>query len=278
MYKKRIKLLCNWITSENLTNEWKKMIKEENKVTLTTTKNDSEIDYYIIINGTNEFFIPSKSIYFQMEPNMTINTKQWGMWSNPSSYMKCYLHEIHPNLTEWHLSKNVYELLKDSPTKTKNMSIILSSKYNDEGQKLRIDFYNYMKNKDIKIDCYGKNMFKENICVLPDYKKDNGLMEYKYTFNAENHSIENYYTEKITDAILSETLCFYWGNKSIFKYIDPQSFIFLELKDFEKDYLIVKNAIDNNEWEKKLPYIRKEKERILKNNTMFDQIEKLLMQ
>lgn len=276
MSKLRIKLLCNWDSSENLTNEWKKMLKDSNNIVLTTSKSDDDIDFYVIINGTNDFFIPNKSLYFTMEPNMNLHMEKWGYWSTPEKYFtRCYTHQKHRNLTEWHLSKNVKELLEFSPQKTKIMSVILSSKYSDPGQKLRVDFYNYLKNK-ISIDCYGNNDFLENTKKLPLYKKDEGLFSYKYTFNAENNTIPNYITEKLTDAILSETLCFYYGDKSVTKYIDERAFVLLELKDFEKDAEMVIRAIETDEWKLRLPFIKKEKERILKYDTMFDQIEKLL--
>lgn len=277
--KLRIKLLCSWCPSNELVNIWKKHLKSTNNIELINSNDDNNIDYYVIINGTYEQFVPKKTIWFPMEPNMEINIQRWNAWSNISNYVpsiKCYPHSEHKNLTEWHLSKTAEELMKYSPEKTKSMSIILSDKYMDPGQKLRLDFYNFMKNKGLLIDCYGKNEFKENIKTLPDYNKDEGLFPYKYTFNAENHNIPNYHTEKITDAILSETLCFYYGNESIKKYIDEKAFIFLELKDFEKDYQTVKNAIDNDEWSKRIEFIRKEKEKILLNGTLFDQIEKVL--
>ena len=102
------------------------------------------------------------------------------------------------------------------------------------------------------------------------------LFPYQYTFNAENHSIPNYCTEKLIDAILSECLCFYWGPDNISELIDERAYVRLELKDFEHDYNMIKGAIENDLWVERLPYISKEKLRILNELQFFPRLESII--
>ena len=125
---------------------------------------------------------------------------------------------------------------------------------------------------------FGNNKwnYKNYKGSLHYHEKDNALFPYKYTFNVENNSIRNYCTEKVIDAILSECLIFYSGCYNLKDYIDEKAFVYLELNNFEHDYNIIKNAIENNLWEKRLPHIRKEKKRILEYYQFFPRIERIL--
>ena len=57
-------------------------------------------------------------------------------------------------------------------------------------------------------------------------------MPYRYTIAVENSAHDNYFTEKIIDALLSECLPFYWGCPNFATHIDPRAFITLPLNDF----------------------------------------------
>lgn len=101
---------------------------------------------------------------------------------------------------------------------------------------------------------------------------------------AENYALPNYFTEKIIDAILSECLIFYWGCPNITSFLDPRSYIVVDLKQseghlgsaMEKSYELIQTSIKNNEWEKRIEYIRKEKKKILNNYSFFPRIDSLI--
>ena len=128
------------------------------------------------------------------------------------------------------------------------------------------------------VHVYGGNKFewKNYKGSLPYHNKDKAMFPYKYVFNAENHEIRNYYTEKLIDGILAECLVFYWGCPNIHDFIDERAFIRLELVDFEKDFSTISRAIRENWWEQKLPYIREAKKKILNETQFFPRIERIL--
>lgn len=284
----KILLLCNWTTTEKLMDTWNKMSKGDyrwgNIVLVTKDKNP---DYYIVINkplpGDSGLIIKKRTIVIQMEPDMHKNKDMWGEWSdpNPDHFFHILTHKLAYNNIEWHIDKKWSELSSFHPTKRfdSTISTILSEKYTDQGHIKRVDFAKFLESKgDIDLDVFGNNKwdYKSYKGSLPYHVKDKGLFPYKYTFNVENNSRVNYFTEKIVDAILSECLIFYSGCWNLKEYIDEKAFVYLELDDFEKDYNIIKDAIKNNLWEKRLPYIRKCKENIINNLQFFPRIEALL--
>jgi hypothetical protein len=173
------------------------------------------------------------------------------------------------------------EIVKDDSL-SNVVSSILSDKYRDVGQIKRIDFAKFLESKGIKLDVYGqgseKFLFKEHKGKLPYHNKNAGLLPYKYTFNAENTSIKNYLTEKLFDGILAECLVFYNGcfNAKEFFPNGDKAFVYLNLINFEKDYEIIKSAIENNLWEERLPYIKEAKQHILNNMQFFPRLEKIV--
>lgn len=264
----RVQILCNWTTTQNLMNIWKKFTPNESLMWRNMKLVDSNPDYWIIINkpfDSKEMYEPERTIVCQMEPNMKDNP-MWGEWRAPDSskFMKVLDHTNSVNPLEWHLGSNYNDLLDSSPTKThgKVVSAILSDRYVDPGQIKRVDFVKALE-KHTDVHVYGNNKFgyAQYKGALPYHNKNDGLMPYKYTIAAENNAIPNYCTEKIVDAILSESLCFYWGCPNLEQIIDPRTFIRLDMEETDVDIVI--EAINNDEWEKRIDIIRQEKRRIL---------------
>lgn len=102
------------------------------------------------------------------------------------------------------------------------------------------------------------------------------MFPYKYVFNCENNSIKNYYTEKLIDGILAECLVFYSGCYNIKEFIDERAFVYLELNNFEDDYKKVKEAVEGNLWEERIPYIRAAKKKILDYLAFFPRLERII--
>lgn len=275
----RIKISSFFADSKTLAESWNRQSKglyRWNNILLVW---DEPVDYYIVLTATNDFYVPEKTIVFQMEPYVEEKIYLWGQWCRPN-VSKVFKHSESFNNLEWHLSKTYNELSIYSPNKTKNnLSTVLSNKYFDDGHIRRVDFIKFLENKgDVDIDVYGSNHFnyKNYKGILPDKSKDDALFPYKYTFNCENNFIDNYVTEKFVDAILSECLIFYSGCPNIHTIFDSRAFIYLELRDFEKDYNKIKEAINKDVYQDYLPFIKLEKQRILNDLQFFPRLEKYL--
>lgn len=274
----KIMLLCNWCSTEELTTLWNKMNYLNSGIELVL----KDPDFWVIINAySGQNYNKKRSIVFRMEPRMIENPNIWGEWANPKDedFLRVLRHEKGDfNNCEWHLSKSCTELLNYNPIKTKIFSTVLSDKYRDVGQVKRIDFVKFLEKKGMDIDVYGNNKwdYKNFKGTLPYHKKDDAIFPYKYTFNCENNSIFNYFTEKLLDGILGECLTFYWGCPNIPEYINPKAFVKLELSNFEEDYNLILRAIKEDWYSQRLPYIREAKQKILTEMQFIPRIKQVL--
>lgn len=274
------KALC-----ENL-NKFSKGNYTWNNIKLTSENN---ADYFVIINAPSyqfmEFFDPKRTIIFHMEPwvyDMTKDwgVKTWGIWAEPDKniFYKVLTHKYHHNIIEWHLNKTYNELINYHPSKSKLISTFVSEKNKDEGHIKRLEFLRFMEQKnEIDIDIYGKGgLGYKNSRGYQKYK-DEGMFPYKYAICVENNTEFNYVTEKLADGILAECLCFYWGCPNLTDYISPESFIYLDLDDFEKSYNIIKKAIEEDEWSKRIDKIREAKLKMMNEMSLMSCFEKAVM-
>lgn len=281
----RVKLVCNWTTSEHLAQLWNKMSQGNfrwNNIVLVWT---DPVDYYVVINMPNETegkgIDKKKTILFQMEPHMEQFPSIWKEWSQPP--VEDFFHVCRPdqreyNNGEWHLSLTYNQLVNSTFKKDKVLSTVLSGKYSNPGQVLRVDFVKFLEKVGIQIDVYGDNRwdYKDYKGSLPYHQKDQALLPYKYTFNCENHEIPFYYTEKLIDGILSECLTFYWGCPNIRELIDPRAYVQLSLGNFEQDAKTIETAIKEDWHSQRLPFIREAKKKILNELQFFPKLEEIL--
>jgi hypothetical protein len=283
-----VMLHCNWDTSEELCKLWNKMSKGNfiwNNIRIVS---EEPADYHVVINSpispTIEFSPEQKkkTIVFRMEPNMELND-EWRFWKAPveEEFKFVGYHDKHYNNNEWHLSKTYNELMSEQIIKTEDvLSSVLSEKYFDPGHVKRIDFVKFLETKGLRVDVYGSNKFDwvNYKGELPSHQKDNAVFPYKYTFNVENHSLRGYYTEKLIDGILGECLVFYHGCPNIRDYFDERAIVWLDLSNFERDYEIVKRAIEEDWWSQRIGFIREAKQKILNELQFFPRLEKIIGQ
>ena len=269
--KIRIQPICNWTSTHNLLQTWKKMSRNQSLSWGRIEMVETDPDFWLIINTPKQDtdYDPKRTIITRMEP--------FPIWDYNETFYKTLFHTTHLNLLEWHLSKTYEELVSSHPQKEYDheISAILSARYVDTGHKKRVNFIKELE-KYTDVHVYGTNAFSYRCYKgpLPYHKKDAGLLPYKYTITAENNSIHNYCTEKITDAVLAECLCFYWGCPNLETILDPMCFVRLDMET--DDIETVLDMISNGEWEKRIDIIRKEKMHILNNLQLFPFLERVL--
>jgi hypothetical protein len=179
------------------------------------------------------------------------------------------------------LSQNL--LGKKEPSLANIISSVCSSKYFDPGHKKRIDFMKFIESKqspDVQLHIFnednehGFNSYKGKARAFID--KQRGILPYKYYFMCENNAEYNFITEKLWEPILCESLCFYWGCPNVSDYINPLAYVQLDMNDFEGSYEIMKEAVKNNLWLERLPYIQEAKRLILNKYGFFPVLEEVL--
>ena len=147
--------------------------------------------------------------------------------------------------------------------KDRVISCIASNLTRWPGHKKRVVFIDYLKeHNELGIDFYGKGtQFIED--------KWDGVAPYKYSIVIENNDIDDYWTEKISDVYLGYALPFYFGCTNIDHYFPKDSYIWIDINDPQKAVQTMREAIENNEWEKRIEAIKQARELLLDKYNLF---------
>lgn len=283
----RIKMMCNWCSSEKLCEEWSPMCEYGYVWKNIEMTWEDDVDFYVIINKppANSFYDPAKTIVFQMEPwvydkNKNWGVKTWGEWSEPVNFYKVFGRKTGDvNNITWQLELPLSELSKSFEKKSDVISSICSPKYFDEGHIHRVDFLHYLEKSGVALDIYTEDnvhKFKSYRGKLPMSEKSRGIVPYKYYFMIENNYEEDYITEKLWEPILCESLVFYYGCPNVEKHVNPLAYVLLDMNDFGKSLKIVKRAIKEDWWSQRIEAIRKEKHRLLNEMAFFPRLKNIL--
>jgi hypothetical protein len=117
--------------------------------------------------------------------------------------------------------------------KTKLMSIMVSHKSYTPGHKYRHALVNHILKYRLPIDIWGngakmyKQRFPENNNIYGDFKTMAEMCNnYMFTIAIENTSHDHYFSEKIVNPLLYDTIPIYWGCKKIEEYFPNYSIKF----------------------------------------------------
>ena len=127
------------------------------------------------------------------------------------------------------------------PTKNKKISFITSNRLFLPGHILRVRFFEELKKRYADfVDFYGKGF-----CPVDD--KAEAILPYYFSICLENCNIDNYWTEKLTDAFLGFAVPVYYGCTNINSYFAENSFIKINPKDKNATFSIIEDLIQNTE-------------------------------
>lgn len=126
----------------------------------------------------------------------------------------------------------------------------------------RVEFTWRLKEELPELDIYGHG-------VNPMNDKAEALDPYKFHIAVENHVYDHHLTEKLPDAFLGYTLPFYHGAPNAADYFPKESFIPININDYQRTRDIIKNHLENDEYEDRLPYIIEARRRVLEEQNLF---------
>ena len=154
--------------------------------------------------------------------------------------------------------------------KTKTISTVCSSrKQRHTLHNRRFKFTQELKKHLPELDIFGHGVKEIN-------DKAQALDDYKYHISIENFRGEHHWTEKLPDPFLGAALQFYYGAPNADEYFPKESFIPIDIFDVEKSAKIIKDAIANNEYEKRLPFILKAREMALDKYNIVAVVSKII--
>lgn len=135
--------------------------------------------------------------------------------------------------------------------KSRMVSLIASSKRDLEGHILRHEMVEWAGEKGLEMDVMGRG-------YKPFDTKSDGLAPYRFSVVIENVQEPNYFTEKIIDAILCESVPIYWGCPNIERFIDTDGMIICNSAD---DLRAAIAAASVAEYDRRLPALKAIKEK-----------------
>lgn len=123
------------------------------------------------------------------------------------------------------------------------------------GYSLRMDVARSCMERD-GVDCYGKG-------INPIDSKLTGLDKYAFSIAMENTREDFYFSEKLIDCLLTETVPIYWGCPGITELFDERGMIiFQTLQDLDT----ILGDLSMVQYRKMLQYVRKNREIAIRNN------------
>ena len=136
-------------------------------------------------------------------------------------------------------------------TKTSMMSLIASSKTDLEGHRLRHKVIDWIRSENIEADILGRG-------YAPFEHKSDGLAPYRYSVIIENVREPEYFTEKLIDCLLCETVPIYWGAQLIADIFDPRGMLICESLDDIKRAIA---TMSEEDYRSRLEFVGKNKEK-----------------
>lgn len=135
----------------------------------------------------------------------------------------------------------------------------------------RLALTRYIADRLPELDWYGWG-------VRPLKYKYHALSPYKYHIAVENYIHPYHWSDKISDPILGLCLTFYAGDPCLAEALPEESFIPIPIHDPGAALEIIRKAIRDNEYEKRLPAIREARRLITTRYNMYSQVAELVRQ
>lgn len=159
------------------------------------------------------------------------------------------------------------DLAAEEPEKNRKISTVCSNRTGRVTlHSKRVDFTQRLQQDVPDLDVFG-----HGVREMDD--KAESLRPYEHHVVVENHVALHHLTEKLPDAFLGYTLPFYHGAPNAVDYFPAESFIPIDIDDYEASRDIIKHHLANNEYHDRLPYIREARRRVLEEMNIFAVID-----
>jgi Arc/MetJ-type ribon-helix-helix transcriptional regulator len=154
--------------------------------------------------------------------------------------------------------------------KSRDVSTVCSSKRQRHTlHRQRYDFVQALRIHLPDMDVFGHG-------VRPISDKAEALDDYRYHIAIENHVGRHHWTEKLSDAFLGFCLPFYHGCPNVADYFPEDSFIPIDLKAPEAVARRIREAIESDEYTRRLPAIREARRLVLEKYGLFATVSRIV--
>lgn len=268
---------------------------------------DPEVaDYHVAFNRPHPEVSADRLVLFSSEPPVSPLYEGWSTGDCAGSYPI----EQYYKPQRWWVGKN-YDKLRtlESPTKTAALSWITTDKGKNigslvhsarrayrrlgfserrrqsipvlrrggtDGHILRMDFLDDLLDSEPNLlDLYGRGDFSGSHYCGEVADKWDGLADYRYSLAIENYSGPNYFSEKLTDALLAWCMPIYWGCTNLSDYLPEDSFVRIDIED-EDAPARVRDIVESDIRERNLDAIAEARRLILEKYQLWPTVERAI--
>ncbi|MDR2175349.1 MAG: hypothetical protein LBO82_05370 [Synergistaceae bacterium] len=155
--------------------------------------------------------------------------------------------------------------------KSRTISIIVSLKNLCEGHAKRLAFLEALKaHCGAKVDYYGREFN-----AVDD--KLEAIAPYKYHIAIENSQMENYWTEKLTDAWIGWSLPIYCGDSALRDRIpDPMGIEIIDINDIPSSLKKIDDIVENDIYESRLEAIKKCRDWVIAESNPYEKVSRII--
>jgi hypothetical protein len=147
--------------------------------------------------------------------------------------------------------------------KTKLLSVVSSAKQMSEGHWKRYEFAKRLKTHfGNKIDLFGRGLNEVE-------DKWDALAAYKYHVALENSRVNDYWTEKLSDAFLAGCHPLYHGCPNIDRYFDLSALTTIDINQPDQAIAVIEACIEKEKYESSERKIWEAREKVLDTHNLF---------
>lgn len=155
-----------------------------------------------------------------------------------------------------------------------NKTALISTVCSSKQQTHTLHKYRYQFTQQLKQALPELEIFGHGVRYIEH--KNEALDSFRYHVAIENHVCQHHWTEKLSDSFLGLCLPFYHGAPNAVEYFPPESFIPIDIHDFEGSFARIQQAIRANEYERRLSAIREARRLVLERYSTFPQLARLI--
>ncbi len=168
--------------------------------------------------------------------------------------------------------RGTYDSLVNTPPpeKTKVLSTVCSAKaMRHTLHAQRLAFTKRLMQDLPELDVFGYGMGHLD-------NKADAIDPYRYHLVSENHSCPHHWTEKLADAFLGYSLPIYFGCTNLEDYFPTDSYVLIDLKNYDASLARIRSLTAEDGYEKRLPAIIEARRRVLADYSTFPQVAGLI--
>ena len=168
----------------------------------------------------------------------------------------------------WTVLKD-YDFLKAHTidNKPRALSWVCSNQAVMASHRYRLQFLEDLK-REVEFDHFGHGF-------NPVDDKWDALAPYRYSIAFENSRSDYYFTEKLTDCFVAETMPIYYGSRIITDFFPAESMVLIDPEDPDV-FKIIKDVASSHRWQKNRDAVLEAKRRVLDEHNTFARLARFV--